>query len=382
MSLPLRIGTFNCENLFQRSKLLNLKDEELSRIYLGKTAELQTLLDAKLYDDSVRQQVFEISSQLVKFIDFRIDFGSLGAWKKRKEDGITGYSIFKNCLGRDSWSGQMLFRPDFFTDTQRKNTAQVILDANVDVLCLVEIENMTTINAFNSQALQHKYSQYISIDSPNDPRGIDVACLSKFPILQIKTHVFDDFSTYHPIFSRDCLEVKLDLGTYGHLTVLCNHFKSQRAFSAADADASAAKRKAQAQRVVEIINNYDLETEMIAVMGDLNEDSSNPYNSLKPLFDCDNLYPVVDPSLSIDQRYSHYYAGGTHGNKLSQLDYIFISKPLFAAKNRYGFVREGIFGINTATSELGAPAINLYSTVTSEDTSASDHAAFWVEFNL
>jgi endonuclease/exonuclease/phosphatase family metal-dependent hydrolase len=270
----------------------------------------------------------------------------------------------------------MEFKIEAFDDQQRKNTAQVIKDAKADVLCLIEVEDMKTMQQFNGDLLNGNYKQYILIDSPNDQRGIDVACLSKFPIINIKTHIFDTFEKVQ--FSRDCLEVSLDIGANGPLHVLCNHFKSQ-----IGGQPSADKRKKQATRVVEILQTtYDLKTNLVAVMGDLNEDSSNAYKSLDPLFACPDLVPIVDPALPMTERYTQYWEDGKKGERLTQLDYIFVSKTLHQKLKKFGFVREGIFDIEKAATDAGAAPVKPYDTVSAWNLSASDHAALWAQFEV
>jgi endonuclease/exonuclease/phosphatase family metal-dependent hydrolase len=383
MSISLRVATFNCENLFRRTKALNLQDEKKSSDVLDAIKRLQTLMDKKDYTDDVKQKIFDLSATLKEFIEFRVDNGSFGGWSKSKESGITGYRVYKNCKGRAGWSGQITFKDEPFQDAQRKNTARVIKDADADILSAIEVEGMDAIRKFNSEALNSKYNQFISIDSPNDPRGIDVACLSKYPIIGIKTHVFDSFESYDHVFSRDCLEVTLGIGGNKPLHVLCNHFKSQLGKTQKEKDDAAARRCAQSRKVVEILQGgYQLDKDLVSVMGDLNEDSSNPYQSLKPLFDCGNLIPVVDPKEDKLKRYTHFYANGEPGEKLSQLDYIFLSKTLYAKIKKVGFIREGIFGVDKAASDAGAAPVTVYNTVTDWSLSASDHAALWAEFEI
>lgn len=382
MPFPLRIATFNCENLFRRSKILHLQDKGQSSALLDRVSKLQALLENTDYSETMKQQIFEISCALHGFIDLRIDSGSLGAWTKDKNSGSTGFRVYKSCAGRTAWTGQIVFLDEPFQDLQRQNTARVIAATAADVLCAVEVEGMDALGKFNKEALHNQYDQYISIDSPNDPRGIDVACLSKYPVLGIKTHVFDGYGDFRRVFSRDCLEVELDLGKTV-LHVLCNHFKSQRASFPEEAERSAAKRRAQAGRVAAILQQqYRLDRDWVVVLGDLNEDPASPYRSLQPLFDCPDLKPVVNPAASPLQRYTYYYAKGKKDERLSQLDYIFVSTPLARGLKSFGFVREGIFGIDKAAAAAGADPVNVYDTVTDWNLSASDHAALWAQFEL
>ncbi|HET9653032.1 MAG TPA: endonuclease/exonuclease/phosphatase family protein [Usitatibacter sp.] len=378
--MSLRLATYNVENLFRRARILNMRDEDETSERLVEVARIQKLLGQAGYSDATRDAVFEISSRLVHDIDFRVDMGSLGAW--RKADGATGYRIHKSCRGRDDWVGEITFKFADFSDRQRLNTAAVVKALGADVLCLVEVEGLSALEKFNAEALGGMYRQYLLIDSPNDPRGIDVGCFTKYPITRLRTHIFDEFGQFKRVFSRDCLEIEVALPDGRRLAYLLNHFKSQRTVNAAEAQKAALRRRAQATRVAQIAAAYDLSRELVAVAGDLNEDSSNPLHSLEPLFETPGLVPVVDPSMERIERWTHYYAGGRKGERLSQLDYMFVSKALHSTLTGLGFERRGIFEVDKATVREGAQAVQPFETVTRWDESASDHAGLVAEFAL
>ncbi|EHK65906.1 endonuclease/exonuclease/phosphatase family protein [Achromobacter arsenitoxydans] len=380
--MKLRIATFNVENLFRRAAILNLRDSARVDELLQLVKELQGLLDRSDYSNALKDEVFEISHQLVTYVDIRKDAGSLGDWKK--ENSRTGFRINKSCKGRGDWLGEIVFRAKEFSDQQRKNTGKVIKALNADIQCLVEVEGMDVLKGFNSQVLHtKKFKQFVMIDSPNDPRGIDVACLTRGRIIGIKTHVFDDGQVFKPVFSRDCLEVAITFeGLNQPVFVLCNHFKSQSGRLDADRRKSAARRKDQSRTVVSILKAYDLKKDYVVVLGDLNEDTDNAFKSLDPLFDVEGLHPIVDRNLPATQRYTYHFGGGKKGERLNQLDYIFLSSPLHDAVVGQGFERRGIFEIEKITAKEGAELVKPFPEVSSWDLGASDHAGVWVELDL
>ncbi len=380
--MKLRIATYNVENLFRRAAILNLRDTARGDELLGLVRQLQNLLGREKYTDALKDEVFEISHQLVIYIDIRKDAGSLGDWKK--ENNRTGFRINKSCAGRGDWLGEIVFRSQEFSDQQRKNTGKVIKALNADIQCLIEVEGMDVLRAFNSQVLgPRKFKQFVMIDSPNDPRGIDVACLTRGRIAGIRTHVFDDGHVFSPVFSRDCLEVAVEIdGLQRPVYVLCNHFKSQSGRSDADRQKSADKRKDQSFAVARILEGYDLKKDHVVVLGDLNEDTDNAFKSLDPLFNVPGLHPIVDPGVPATQRYTYHFSGGKKGERLNQLDYIFLSTPLHNAIVDHGFERRGIFGIDKITAREGADPVTPFPEITSWDLGASDHAGVWVELEL
>ncbi|PXW42986.1 endonuclease/exonuclease/phosphatase family metal-dependent hydrolase [Erwinia sp. AG740] len=379
--MKLRLASYNVENLFHRTAILNLPDPQQSSELLEKVRQLQTLMENDNYDDALKERVFTLTSNLQPYIDLRVDGGSLGSWKS--EAGKTGFRINKSCRGRGDWLGELVFRSEAFSDQQRKNTGRVINALKADILCAAEVENMAVLHDFNQQILADQaFAQYVMIDSPNDPRGIDVACLTHHRITQLRTHIFDTSASFSPLFSRDCLEVTIDIGLTQPVHVLCNHFKSQNGRNDEERERAARRRLAQAERVADIVRGYNLQQEYVVVMGDLNEDSANPWHSLTPLFSVPDLHPVVDPALPETARYTYYFSGGKSGERLNQLDYIFISTPLYQAKVDWGIERRGIYNIDKIAAKEGADPVTPFPTVTSWDTGASDHAAIWVECDL
>lgn len=269
------------------------------------------------------------------------------------------------------WDGSVRFRRAKFSDIARGNTAKVIRDVKADVICLVEVEDRPVLSAFNSQRLYSRYRYNMLIDG-NDDRGIDVALLSKLPISGLRSHIFDREGKKQ-VFSRDCLEVQLDLpGGKGRLHVLCNHFKSRGYGSQATSDA---KRCMQAERVAEILKqDYDLAKDLVVVAGDLNDSPTRPPQTLQPLLGLKGLSDVLKlqfPNSPADRWTYHY-------KQHEQIDYLLVSKPLRGAFKKAVVFRKGIYQLDKVTGGKE----EAYKTVTHWANAASDHAAVWADFEL
>jgi hypothetical protein len=185
--------------------------------------------------------------------------------------------------------------------------------------------------------------------------------------------VFDSSPDYLRILIRDCLEVAIDVGLSKPTFLLCHNFKCQGGRTAQDRVDGAKKRKAQAKRVSEILlENYDLKKQLAVAMVYLNEDFSDANQALESLFNTPNLFPVTDLALPVTDRYTYFYGGGTAGEKLNQLYYIFMSKPLHKARIDFGFERRWIFDIDNISIGQGASAVVPFSSVVSFNTGASD----------
>jgi endonuclease/exonuclease/phosphatase family metal-dependent hydrolase len=360
MATPFRFASFNCENLFSRAKVLNLKDNSVAADALTKINQLDTLLRKQTYTAAVKSQIVALFNQVSTYIEIREDRGKLFS------KGSTGLRVVAG--GVNDWDGAIEFKRAKLSEMARENTAKVIKAVKADAACLVETESRPTVQAFNSDMLTSKKFDYVMVIDGNDPRGIDVGFVSNYKLDSIRTHVYDRDASGE-IFSRDCLEIQVMLDNSQPLHVLCNHLKSQGYGVPA---ANNAKRKRQAVRIAEILQKYDLKTELIIVAGDFNDSPDS--DPLQPLLTVEHLTDVLsvqfpDPAV----RWTYHYR-----NKFQQIDYILVSDPLKNALQKAGIERRGMFQL----SEITQGAETEFDTVTSYSDAASDHAAVWAEFSL
>ena len=116
--------------------------------------------------------------------------------------------------------------------------------------------------------------------------------MSRFPILWLKSHLHertDYFGNSVPTFSRDCLEVRVDIPGTKHLQLLINHLKSQGSGPTSDPE-SDSRRKGQAESVAALVDQYDLKKDYLIVAGDLNDTPDS--TALAPLATKTGLYNV------------------------------------------------------------------------------------------
>jgi endonuclease/exonuclease/phosphatase family metal-dependent hydrolase len=258
---------------------------------------------------------------------------------------------------------------DIYNDDEKKITAKAIKEVNADIICLQEVDSLPLLDHFQSYYLASmRYRYRVLIDS-HDPRQIDVAVMSRYPLSHIRTHR-DDRQNNTWIFSRDCLEVAADIGGKS-LFLYVNHFKSM----IGGRPATKKKRETQAKRVAEIIDarwaagdyqgNY-------MVLGDLN-DYPEGDTGLRALLDHPGLMNVV-ARLPEDQRWTHYY---NKGNEYRQLDYIFLS-PLLRDRNTDlpGIMRKGM--AHRAERYTG----DRFPEVGENEPKASDHAPVYMDIEL
>lgn len=359
MATPLKIGTFNVENLFSRAKVINFQNEEHGAELLEIIKQLDTELEKTEYDKPAIMALYE---QVENVISIEADKGSFFKTVNGKRTVAP--------KGRADWYGRIVYRRDTFSDVTRRNTAKVIRAINADVLCMVEVESRPVLKEFCTDVLSSsgafkRYTHHMLIDG-NDDRGIDVSLASRFPIRNLCSHI-DDKNGTREIFSRDCLEAEVVLPNGTSIWMLLNHFKSKLGIPAD----TAAKRKLQTTRVAQILNEkYDLKKDLVVVAGDFNDTPDS--DALAPLLSVPNLFDVVKLKLADADRWTY------HLNSNEQIDFLLVSKPLVDALQSVTIERRGIWKVD----QFSGGTIQPFNTITKFVESASDHAAIVAEFSL
>lgn len=291
MSTTIRVGTFNVENLFCRYK------------FVGQSPKRKRNEPKEKYEKRLK------------------------AIRQKQE------KLFKEEGAPLEWFRRDMENFDVIYDVQRKMTAKVIEANNPHIVALQEVESMEALRKFNSRPFFKAPFKYELLIDGNDNRGIDVAVLSRLPIINIRTHIFDLRADGYSVFPRDCLEVDIaynenDLSKT--LTLLINHFTSRLS------DKTGEKRERQANRVMEIIRarySNSMDTSQFIIMGDLNDSPKDP--SLRIFYDTSS--PLHNPVLNLDtaEQWSHYWYAIDEETKefkrnreVSLLDHILLSPAL------------------------------------------------------
>lgn len=363
--MKLRIATYNVNNLFQRASVLQLEGfSEVAAEILADIQRLNSLLESDSYADPVGQEIVKIISK------YELDSTKKEKWFTINEIRNKLFTVSQNTVklvakGRKSWVGWIELQYEIVDGASTMNTGRVIKELKADVLCVVEAEHRIALDKFNDiilKKLNAKFAHNLLIDG-NDLRGIDVGLFSKVAIQSVRSHIDDTYKAGNqsfPIFSRDCPEYEVLLPDGRQLWVLCNHFKSKGYGSQTSNDA---KRKRQANRVADILQRFDLTTELVVVAGDFNDTPGR--EPLKNLLQLPDLYDVLKSPLFTGERW-------TYQDKQGQIDYLLVSKALFDTLQKVGIERRGIFRND----------MQHFPEVTSKANQASDHAAVWAEFKI
>lgn len=240
---------------------------------------------------------------------------------------------------RDGWDAN---RAHFsiLNDLEKRITALAIKETRADVLALQEVENLDTLKRFRNQFLggSRAYPYALAVDG-NDPRLIDVAVLSKSPIVHARSYQHLRAGRV-PLFSRDCLEVDIEAPS-GPLTLFINHFKSMldKKDPCKGRTTTRPARERQADAVREIVTarfGADPGSHRFVVLGDLNdypERDTQGRSGIEDLVRWDAVVNVVD-RLSEEERWTHFFKGNKRcaiPPAYRQLDYVLVSNALAEA---------------------------------------------------
>ena len=364
----IRLATFNLENLFTRPVAMNQESDAAGRKAIEDHATANGIVVKEIYSASDKTKLLELTAKykwhllnapknaLVQLQKIR------GQLFRKPQNGPV--EVVAN--GRADWVGWFELRREDVNWQASFNTGRVIKETQPDILIAIEVENRPTLERFNDQVLraqfQFVYPHFLVIDG-NDDRGIDVGIMSRFPIVEIRSHVDDLGPGGDQIFSRDCPEYDISLPTGERLVVLPNHLKSKRN---GNDQASQDRRGAQAQRAHSIAVAALSRSSFVLIGGDLNDTPDS--SALASLF-TDGFQDVMShPNYPTDRP-------GTYetGRPVHKLDYLIMSPQLLANLDDTGIERRGSYHPNT-----WAP----FDTVTKASEEASDHHLVWANFNF
>lgn len=258
-----------------------------------------------------------------------------------------------------------------FDEDEKKITAQAITEVNADVIALQEIESFSVLDRFSSTYLKKMNYQHSILIASHDPRHINVAVLSRYPITSVRTHRNErNASKRKWIFSRDCLETEVEVDGK-NLILYVNHFKSMLK----GREESKGRRMEQVQRVVEIMESRWKEKDFqgnFAVVGDFN-DYPGEGTSLDQLLQHSGLENVVE-RLPPDEQWTHFYA---RGKEYRQLDYILLSKSLAQLNTETPVIMRK--GTPKRAEKYTGPR---FDGIGKDRPKASDHSPLFIDLNL
>jgi endonuclease/exonuclease/phosphatase family metal-dependent hydrolase len=196
----------------------------------------------------------------------------------------------------------------------------VLRKIDADVVVLQEVENVGLLERLASGPLAGRGYRPRLVDGL-DPRGIDVALLSRVPVERYVSHAADRDASGAPLWSRDLVEAHLRVGGR-HVVAFGAHLVSRR-------DPTKGPRRAsQARRARALADDAAARwpDALILVAGDLNDEPSSA--ALAPLL-ADGAWADLGGRLPPDRAWT--WAGlGTR----VRLDYLLVPRRSAAAAVR------------------------------------------------
>jgi endonuclease/exonuclease/phosphatase family metal-dependent hydrolase len=368
-----RIATFNVENLFSRPVALNFDTWEEGKPVLAAHARFNQIVGQTAYSHDDKSELLAImntwgltsahaNSKYFWLRDIRGDFARYAS----------GDAVEIKARGRSDWIGWLDLKRETFDEGAIRNTARVIADVDPDILLLVEVEDRITLQRFYDQAVwpllkakgSTRHQIFMLVDG-NDPRGIDIGLISRYPLVGMRSNVHRRTTAGSATFPRDCIEFYVDVGKRNFLGVLGNHFTSRAS------DRNGKRRREQAAEVAAIVDDLKKRTPWIVVAGDLNDHPASG-----------NLDALVKNPEFTDVMAMPLYAGrpGTYKTAAAgdKLDYLFVSQRLKTKVKRVDVNRRGYF------STLWQPYEDIQAAAPAERSKlqASDHHCVWADLSM
>ncbi len=149
--------------------------------------------------------------------------------------------------------------------------AQVLRRLDADLVLLQEVEDLPLLARLAPRA---GYPEAHLVEG-NDPRGIDVALLSRLPVRRYLSHAGEAGADGSPRWPRDAVEAEVQAGAQ-RLVLVGSHLSSHLS------DPSGARRSLQAAGLRRLADGLSSGGALVVVAGDLNDEASAP--ALAPLF--------------------------------------------------------------------------------------------------
>jgi endonuclease/exonuclease/phosphatase family metal-dependent hydrolase len=178
-----------------------------------------------------------------------------------------------------TWNVHNLLEPE---GERIARTASVLSRLDADVAVLEEV------SASSVAALATSGTTGVTVPG-NDPRGIQIAVLTRLDVSRVVSHRDDVFEGYR--YARDCLEVHLSSGPFT-IAVLGVHFKSKAAPD------DPAKRLAEARHTRAIADS--IAEDAVVVAGDMNDVPGSP--ALEAFGGYDDVASALDSPYTTEYR--------------------------------------------------------------------------------
>jgi len=369
----MRVATFNVENLFSRPVALSFEDWDDGKPILEDHGRFNLIIGKPIYSAQDKADLLAIMNRWgLTSAHARSDYFFLRDIRGNFAKFAGGKAVEIRADGRADWIGWLELQRVQINAAAIRNTARVIAEVDPDVLLLIEVEDRVTLQRFYDQLvwplLQAQGSaphQIFMLVDGNDPRGIDIGLMTRYPLVGMRSSVHRKNAAGNAMFSRDAIEFYVDIGKKNFVALIGNHFSSKAS------DLHGKRRREQAAEVVAIVEDLRSRTPWILVAGDLNDHLQG--GSLNALI----THAELKDAMSLPE-----YSGrpGTYktASATMKLDYMFLSKKLQSKVTKVDVNRRGYF------STLWEPFEDIKNAAADKRSllQASDHHCLWVDLDF
>lgn len=272
---------------------------------------------------------------------------ALSAQAARTELRVMGYNVQNlfdtvdnpKTLDEEFTPGGLQHWTEIVLEDKMRNLGEVIRNADADIVGLVEVEHEAVVKDFVRTGLPGAGYAHVAVADTVDIRGIRPALLSKYPIVEQRSHRISSPSWIENgkrKYGRDILEVTLDTEVSNdegrYVTVLVSHWLSKGGGPIRDK-----WREDEARSMSEIISGIVRRNpgRLVISIGDFNDTlDSRPLNNGLPLVSSLEAFAKSSPEklyaadselagLAPQDRGTHYF----HPDKSwNTLDHVFIAE--------------------------------------------------------
>ena len=369
----MKIATFNIQNLFHRDRSL------IKRPYSKCVADWIRELDELLLTKSRSENTLDRIKELVFLLGF--DKSNRQPYVvMRKRAGllfIKGSNYSKELRAGEvtDWNGWITLSTVPLNEEAIKNKARVISEADPDILILQEIEDLSSLEEFNTEFLPQfncsPFDETVVLQNKSG-NGQETGLLLKngYALNTIQNYYLD--SGEHSLFKQQLVQYEIKTPENNRIYLLSANLVAE----SNDKKISDYKRKLQTQQIANICEElYAQGKEKIILAGTLN---AVPY--------CDSLTPLRNTNLrdiskhnsfntDFDQgKDASYFRMGAYrmGVNIRQQDYLMLSPALFEKVKAGGLNRKAIWPIKK-------PIWSAYSSVQNKSHEASEHPVIWAQ---
>jgi uncharacterized protein len=189
-------------------------------------------------------------------------------------------------------------------DAKLAAVAAVLARIDADVVVLQEVETLALARAIGDRA---GYPEARLVDG-NDPRGIDVAALSRLPVTAYASHAGEIGPDGLPLWPRDCVELHVRAASR-RLAIVASHLSS----ALSDDGTRRSWQAARMRSIADALATLDAER-LVLVAGDLNDGPDAPA-----------LAPLLGDGAWVDALPAGAWTW-SGGGRTSRLDYLLVPR--------------------------------------------------------